>query len=152
MQDLHVVVASERNATLDAGLLAKHGTVRVLPVTIVGLDSAWHHADAGSGARLSSVDDSRKEPQSQLASERRQSIYAGIVGHEQAVRGAAVGQYVRMAQSALAQTQSEKGVDSDARFAADRSFVRRDLLGAMLLYMTGGLGAGPPGTTIRERI
>ncbi|MGQ0658273.1 MAG: hypothetical protein ACT4NU_09290 [Chromatiales bacterium] len=120
--------------------------MRVNTINIVGRGyakpvSAEVRAPSRSQRRLAG------EPARVTVERGESAVYAGVVGREQAVRGAIVGQYVRMAQVASMANGERAGAQ-----AAGMRGARRDLLCAMLLYMSGGAPAQERGQRISESI
>lgn len=126
--------------------------MRIYPADVVGLESAWH-ARVHGRSRAAAGDEAHLAGQAPEKIERAPRIYEGLIGREQAVRGAVVGQYVRIAQREYGDSAVAPGKMHE-QFGGDgaASFIRRDLLNAMMLYMTGVFGTGNVGTQLLERV
>jgi hypothetical protein len=76
----------------------------------------------------------------------RRYIYDGMLSREQAARGAVIGQYVRIAQSAA---RDDVGQQLPPQCATlDSAVLRRDLIGSMFQQMTGELAGWPAGMRV----
>lgn len=105
--------------------------------------------ESPAGARLRTRAVAALRQESAVPEERRRPIYGGVVSRDQAARGAVVGQYVRMA---LTLEENDTPVSGAGEPDQASTLVRRDLLGSMLLYMTGEDGEQGRGQFIREMV
>ncbi|MCG3200249.1 MAG: hypothetical protein NFCOHLIN_00094 [Gammaproteobacteria bacterium] len=79
--------------------------------------------------------------------EHRRCLYEGVISRDQAARGAAIGQYVRMA---IAHAD-ERGIsDATADVEITSAVLRHDLIGIMLRSMTGEDGEQERGRYVRD--
>lgn len=80
----------------------------------------------------------------------RRYIYDGLLSREQAARGAVIGQYVRIAQSA-ARSESEQLFPPQTA-TVDTVFMRRDLMDSMFQQMTGEAPGWPAGVQVATMV
>jgi hypothetical protein len=122
------------------------GAVRIDTARLTHSLPTWE-SPAGVRLRTRAVAALRQE--SAVPEERRRPIYEGVVSREQAARGAVVGQYVRMAHTPEENDSLAGGAGEPDQAS---TLVKRVLLGAMLLYMTGEDGEQGRGRFIREMV
>lgn len=79
--------------------------------------------------------------------ERRRCLYEGVISRDQAARGAAIGQYVRMA---IAQADERGDSDGAGAIEGTSAVLRRDLIRIMLRSMTGEDGGQERGRYVHD--
>lgn len=80
----------------------------------------------------------------------RRYIYDGMLSREQAARGAVIGQYVRIAQSAVRGGTEQPFPPQPA--TVDTAFMRRDLMDSMFQQMTGEVPGWPAGVRVATNV
>jgi hypothetical protein len=80
----------------------------------------------------------------------RRYIYDGLLSREQAAQGAAIGQYVRIAQSA-ARSETEQRFQPQPA-TVETAFMRRDLMDSMFQQMTGEAPGWPAGVQVATMV
>ncbi len=118
--------------------------MRIDKARLIHSPPTWE-APAGARLRTSAAVALRQEASAFAESGRR--LYEGVISRDQAARGAVIGQYVRMA-FAHADDHGARGAAEDLEGAPN--FLRRDLIGAMLLSMTGEDGGRERGRYVRD--
>jgi hypothetical protein len=120
--------------------------VRIDNARLIHSPPTWE-APAGARLRTRAEVALRQEASAFAVPGRR--LYEGVISRDQAARGAVIGQYVRMA-FAHADDHVASGAAEDIDGAPH--FLRRDLIGAMLLSMTGEDGRQELGRYVRDAV
>lgn len=120
------------------------GAVRIDNARLVHSAPTWE-APAGARLRTRAVVALRQD--ASVFEEPRRRVYEGVISRDQAARGAVIGQYVRMA---AAKADDHGAGEAAGDVECVPGFLRRDLIGAMLLSMTGEDGEREHGRFVRD--
>lgn len=118
--------------------------MRIDNARLIHSPPTWE-APAGARLRTRAVVALRQE--APVFEEPRHRVYEGVISRDQAARGAVIGQYVRMA---AARADGHGAGDATGDLAGVGAFLRRDLIGAMLLSMTGENSERERGRYVRD--